>query len=274
MVIAAVSEPRIRLLVSDIDGTLLTSAKVLTERAVRAVEQLREAGILFALTSSRPPRGMTMLVDPLHLTTPLCAFNGAIIADSSMNIIEEKKIREQLVQPIIELLRTHDLSIWVYQELGWFVLDPDGSHVRHEASAIHFAPTTISKFDDLSVGIVKIVGVSDDGDAVVAARQSIEKSFGHDVSATSSQAYYLDVTHPDANKGNAVDFLSGLYEIPTEEIATIGDMHNDVAMFERSGLSIAMANSPREVQLAATAQTTTNDDEGFAHAIEHFILNW
>ena len=214
-----------------------------------------------------------MLVDPLHLTTPLGAFNGGLITNSSLGIIVEKKIREQLVQPIIELLRAHDLSIWVYRNLEWFVVDLDGPHVRHEASAIHFEPTTIATFDDFAAGIAKIVGVSDDGNAVVAAREALETSFGHDVSATSSQTYYLDVTHPDANKGKVVDFLSELYEIPTEEIATIGDMHNNVAMFTRSGLSIAMGNGPHDVQLAANVRTTTNDDEGFAYAVEHFILN-
>lgn len=273
MVIATVSEPDIRLVISDIDGTLLTSTKELTDRSIRAVDQLNKAGILFALTSSRPPQGMTMFVDPLHLTTPLSAFNGGLIVDSSMAIIEEKMIRDQLVQPVVEVLRQHKLSIWLYQNLDWFVIDPDGPHVRHEASAIHFEPTTVATFDGLSSDIAKIVGVSDDGDAVTAARTAIEAAFGRDVSATSSQSYYLDVTHPDANKGTVVNFLSTFCTIPTGEIATIGDMHNDVSMFQRSGISIAMGNGPMEVQDAATLRTTSNDDEGFAHAIEQFILN-
>lgn len=273
MVTSSVTNPKIRLLISDIDGTLLTSTKVLTDRSVRTVEQLREANILFALTSSRPPRGMTMLVKPLQLTTPLSAFNGGLITDSSLNIIEETKVRQELVQPIITLLQAHGLSIWLYQDLEWFVLDSDGPHVRHEASAIQFEPTTMKSFDSLTTNIAKIVGVSDDSNAVVAAREEIERSYGQEVSATSSQTYYLDVTHPEANKGKVVDYLSALFEVPVIEIATIGDMHNDVAMFKRSGLSIAMGNGPREVQLAAKVRTTTNDDEGFAHAVEHFILN-
>jgi Cof subfamily protein (haloacid dehalogenase superfamily) len=273
MVTAAVSDPAIRLLISDVDGTLLTSQKVLTERSRHAVDELRESDILFAITSSRPPHGITMLVDPLHLTTPLSAFNGGLITDSSLGVIQEKTIGEPLIQPVIELLRAHDLSIWVYRNLEWLVLDLDGPHVRHEAAAIHFEPTMIATFDDEATGIAKMVGVSDDGDAVAAAREALDEVFGHDVSATSSQTYYLDVTHPDANKGKVVDFLSVLYEIPTEAIATIGDMHNDVAMFTRSGLSIAMGNGPHDVQLAASVRTTTNDDEGFAHAVEHFILH-
>jgi hydroxymethylpyrimidine pyrophosphatase-like HAD family hydrolase len=97
--------------------------------------------------------------------------------------------------------------------------------------------------------------------------------FGIDISATSSQTYYLDVTHPDANKGSVVEFLSAKFDIPTSEIATIGDMQNDISMFARSGFSIAMGNADDEVKHTAHEVTRPNDEEGFAYAVENFILN-
>jgi len=95
---------------------------------------------------------------------------------------------------------------------------------------------------------------------------------GQHVSAALSQPYYLDVTHPQANKGEVVAALSTLLAIPIAHIATIGDMPNDVLMFERSGLSIAMANASAEVQRAATFVTASNTEEGFALAMERFVL--
>jgi hydroxymethylpyrimidine pyrophosphatase-like HAD family hydrolase len=95
---------------------------------------------------------------------------------------------------------------------------------------------------------------------------------GQPVSAALSQPYYLDVTHPKANKGEVVSALSEWLGIPTAQIATIGDMPSDVLMFARSGLSIAMANANDEVQRAATFVTSSNTDEGFARAIERFVL--
>jgi hypothetical protein len=92
------------------------------------------------------------------------------------------------------------------------------------------------------------------------------------VSAARSQPYYLDVTHPDANKGGVVAFLSRRYGLATGEIATIGDMPNDVLMFAHSGLSIAMGNADREVQRAARRVTKTNDEDGFAHAVHRYVL--
>ena len=90
--------------------------------------------------------------------------------------------------------------------------------------------------------------------------------------AARSQPYYLDVTHPQANKGGVVKFLSAKYGISPEEIATIGDMPNDVLMFAHSGLSIAIGQSGREVHRAARRVTTSNEEDGFANAVERFIL--
>jgi hydroxymethylpyrimidine pyrophosphatase-like HAD family hydrolase len=92
------------------------------------------------------------------------------------------------------------------------------------------------------------------------------------VTAARSQPYYLDVTHPDANKGAVAQYLSAKYAIPPAAIATIGDMPNDVLMFAHSGLSIAMGNASPEVQRAARRVTTSNADEGFATAVERFVL--
>jgi hydroxymethylpyrimidine pyrophosphatase-like HAD family hydrolase len=100
----------------------------------------------------------------------------------------------------------------------------------------------------------------------------VRRIFGEQVSAALSQPYYLDVTHPHANKGEVVTVLSEWLAIPNEQIATIGDMPNDVLMFERSGTSIAMANARPDVRGAATFVTSSNTEEGFAEAMERFIL--
>jgi hypothetical protein len=92
------------------------------------------------------------------------------------------------------------------------------------------------------------------------------------VSAAKSQPYYCDVTNPDANKGAVAQYLSQSYQIPAEQIATIGDQPNDVLMFAHSGLSIAMGNASHDVQAAARHVTASNEEEGFANAVERYIL--
>jgi hydroxymethylpyrimidine pyrophosphatase-like HAD family hydrolase len=141
-----------------------------------------------------------------------------------------------------------------------------------EAATVQFQPTVVPSYDSLLDRTVKIVGVSDDHDRVEQCEAAVERRFGTHVSASRSQPYYLDVTHPEANKGVVAERLSRYYQIPLQQIATLGDGANDVLMFQRSGLSIAMGNASEEVQRQATCVTASNDDEGFAKAVEEFIL--
>jgi Cof subfamily protein (haloacid dehalogenase superfamily) len=270
--VAGVSVPSIRLLLADVDGTLVTNDKVLTQRAIEAVRKLGEAGVLFAVTSGRPPLGMSMLIEPLRLTTPIAAFNGGIYTRDDMSVISEQDIPADVVQPAISLLESSGLDVWLYKGAYWYVRNLNGPHVAKEKATVRFDPTLVASYDDLTDGLVKIVGVSDDLDAVAAAADAARDRFGDHVSAARSQPYYLDVTHPDANKGSVAKYLSASYKIPPEQIATIGDQPNDVLMFAHSGLSIAMGNASHEVQSAARRVTASNQDEGFAKAVERYIL--
>jgi Cof subfamily protein (haloacid dehalogenase superfamily) len=262
----------IRLMLSDVDGTLVTKDKVLTDASVDAVHRLTEAGIQFAVTSGRPPLGMSMLVGPLALTTPIAAFNGGLFVDPTMHTIEQHALPADIVPRVVELLVDRGLDPWVYRGADWLVRDDGAAHVDREAWTVGFRPTVVSDFAGVADGVVKITGVSDDLDLVAAVEADARASFGDHVSAARSQDYYLDVTHPQANKGGVVQYLSARLGIPVGQIATIGDMPNDVLMFAHAGLSIAMGNASTEVQRAARRVTTTNDDEGFANAVDRFVL--
>jgi Cof subfamily protein (haloacid dehalogenase superfamily) len=267
-----VTPPPIRLMLADVDGTLVTQDKILTERAITAVDRLRDAGILFAITSGRPPRGMAMLVEPLDLQTPIAAFNGGLLVDRDMTVIEQRVVPEHLVSPIAALMASFDLSVWLYRGADWYVPDPKGPHVDREAWTVKFQPKVMTSIDGLTDNVAKIVGVSDDHDAVSKASAAAHERFGNHVTAAASQPYYLDVTHPDANKGAVARYLAQRYKLSTDEIATIGDMPNDILMFAHSGLSIAMGNADPQVQRAARRVTETNEKDGFADAVERFVL--
>ncbi len=261
-----------KLVIADVDGTLVTQDKRLTPRAVAAVRALAEADVAFAVTSGRPPRGMQMLVEPLQLELPIAAFNGGLFVRPDMTPIEERSLDHAIVGPTIELLDGHGLDVWLYRGADWLVRDADAPHIAKEAATVQFDPTVVSDYDDVRDGVVKIVGVSDALDTVAKAEADARAELGDHVSAARSQPYYLDVTHPEANKGAVVRYFSKQLDIPTDRIATLGDMPNDVLMFSLSGLSIAMSNSSPEVQRAARRVTASNEQEGFALAIERFVL--
>jgi Cof subfamily protein (haloacid dehalogenase superfamily) len=263
---------RIAAVLADVDGTLVTKNKLLTPRAIAAIERLRDRGVLFAITSGRPPRGMRMLVHPLEMHGPMAAFNGGIIVQPDMTIVDERVIPTEVAHAVIDTIAAGGLYAWIYRGAEWYVTDPDAPHAKREATTVQFEPTVVPSYAPFLDRAVKIVGVSDDYDMVERCEAAVQQRFGAQVSAARSQSYYLDVTHPTANKGVVIERLAHFYNIPFGQIATLGDQANDVLMFQRSGLSIAMGNASDEVQRAATVVTASNEDEGFAKAVEEFIL--
>jgi Cof subfamily protein (haloacid dehalogenase superfamily) len=263
---------KISLVLADVDGTLVTAEKVLTSRAATAVKALQTAGVAFAITSGRPPRGMAMLIEPLALQTPVAGFNGGIFVKPDMTIMEEHVLVADAAKHALEVILQNKMDAWVYSGKDWLVRDTNAPHVAREQWTVKFAPTVVGNFEGVLGSAVKIVGVSDDHDLVARCEKAAQEALGAKASVARSQPYYLDVTHPEANKGTVVTTLSKLLSIPAGEIATIGDMPNDTLMFRKSGLSIAMGNASPEVQAQAHLVTDSNNDEGFAKAIERFIL--
>jgi Cof subfamily protein (haloacid dehalogenase superfamily) len=262
----------VRLVVADVDGALVTPDKVVTPRAHAAVQRIMEAGIAITITSGRPPRGMKMLIDELQLQLPVTAFNGGLFVRPDLSVIRENLLPREAVQPVIDILIRHKLDVWIYNEKDWFVPSRHGPHVDREEWTVKFPPIVVSTFDGLLDRVMKIVGVSDDLGAVARCEKDVQQERGEHVSAARSQPYYLDVTHPKANKGEVITVLSEMLQVPTANIATIGDMPNDVLMFKRSGVSIAMGNASPEVQHQARFVTSSNKEEGFALAMERFVL--
>ena len=255
-----------------IDGTLVTHDKGLTALAIEAVNRLRERGVVFTVCSGRSPRGLRMLVEPLNLTMPMAAFNGGVIVMPDLSVIDERALPDYVVPAIVEAIEAHGIDVWIYSATEWYVRSRQAARVDSEAATVQYEPTVVPTFDGVLTGVVKIVGVSDDHTKVAACEAELLKTFGTQVSAARSRPYYLEVTHPTANKGAVIERLARFLKIPTEAVATIGDQPTDVPMFQRSGLSIALASASDEVKRQAMHVSTADADEGFANAVTQFIL--
>ena len=263
---------KISLVLADVDGTLVDEQKVLTERARMAVKHLREAGIRFAITSGRPPLGMVMVLDALQLDTPTAGFNGGLFIAPDRSILDEKTVPEDVAASSLDLIRGHGLDAWVYRRNDWLIGRADAPHVARETWTVKFEPKVVKDVGDDLQGVVKIVGVSDDLERVRRCEAEARAAFGERATANRSQPYYLDITNKDANKGAVLDYLSAHLGVPAGEIATIGDQPTDLPMLVKSGFAIAMGNAPDEVKAKAAAVTDSYNDEGFAKAMERFIL--
>ena len=263
----------IRLVLADVDGTLVTQEKVLTPAALAAARALRKAGIALAITSGRPPRGMSMLIGPLELDTPIAGFNGGVLVNPDLSVIETHTLDPAAAAKALKLILDQGLDAWVYTPDAWLIRDAAAPHVARETWTVKFEAKVVAAFSDADLAhTVKIVGISDDLALVAACEKKAVAALGKDASAARSQPYYLDVTHPKANKGQVVASLARRLNIPPSAIATLGDMPNDVRMFVASGFSIAMGNAGDDVKAKASAVTDSNEREGFAKAIERLIL--
>jgi Cof subfamily protein (haloacid dehalogenase superfamily) len=259
---------RIALVVSDVDGTLLTKDKTLTDGAKGAVRRLHEAGIGFTITSSRPTLGMRFLIEPLSITLPIGAFNGSSIVDPQLKPVEQHLIPVAAVQHCLDVLNEFGVDIWLFTNDLWLTRNGDGEYVPHEKRAIRADPTVVADFTPYLASACKIVGASADAALLQRCEIAMQQALGAQATAVRSQTYYLDVTPPGRNKGTFVQTMAGRLGIPLDAVATIGDMQNDLAMFRTSGVSFAMGNATDDVKKAATHVTASNEDEGFARAME------
>lgn len=262
----------IRLVVSDVDGTLVTPEKTLTPATVAAVEQLRARGIAFTVASSRPPVGLRPLVAALGLTLPLGAFNGSTIVGPDLAVLAEAFVPQPAARIAAERFAEGGIDLWVFADGAWWLSDPSAPYADLERRTLQAEPRVAADLSPLLDRAAKLVGVSRDAARLAACETALAAELGARAAVHRSQTYYLDVTPPGADKGRFVARLAHDLGIPAAEVATLGDMENDVAMFAASGLGIAMGNAADPVKRAARVVTEGNDADGFARAMERYVL--
>ena len=259
--------PRIRMVISDVDGTLVTPDKELTSAAIAAVRDLRHHGIPFTLTSSRPAFGMQGLCKALDLDLPIGPFNGSSIVNPDMSVVTQSRVPRAAVDLAIELFERNRVDIWLFTNQKWIIDRDDDRYVPRERLTIDTDPVIAGDNTRYRGAVCKLVGVSGDAALLKRCESELHGLIGRQARVARSQTYYCDITPPGHDKGTFVDAMSARIGIPLEAIAAIGDMQNDLPMFGRAGFSIAMGNASEDVKARASRVTASNKQDGFAKAI-------
>lgn len=263
---------KISAIVSDVDGTLVTNEKQLTDGTRAAVASIRKAGIPFSIISSRPPRGMAPLMKLLAIDTPSAGFNGGVIVAPDLSVLQQHLVSPDSARRATAFLAERRVDTWVFSGQDWLLQNKMGPDIERELRTVGFPPIAVSDFGKALDTAAKIVGVSENHDFLRECEIDLAKLLGSAATVVRSQLYYLDITDRLANKGQGLLELAKLLGVPPAEIAVIGDGSNDVTMFEQSGLSVAMGNAQSMVKQKADFVTAGNGEDGFALAIERFIL--
>ncbi|HTT80596.1 MAG TPA: Cof-type HAD-IIB family hydrolase [Stellaceae bacterium] len=264
---------RVSLVVTDVDGTMVTDAKVLTPRAIAAVARLNAAGIPFSICSSRPPFGLRMMIGPLQLKQPFGGYNGGAIVNPDLSVIEQKLIPPDAAREAVATFRQQGVDCWVFSGNEWLIVNPDGAHVAHETHTVQTPPTVVPAFTEAHFATAgKIVGPSDDHPLVARLAEDLHDRLDARASVIRSQLYYCDVTAPGVDKGRLVDVLAARLGVPQDEILVLGDGDNDIELFRRAGFAVAMGNASDAVKAAAQGTTLSNEEDGFAVAIDRYVF--
>lgn len=262
----------IRLVVSDVDGTLVRKDKSLSPQVIAAVQRLRAAGVPFTLISARPMSGMIPLIAPLGIDIPLAAVNGGIIFRPDGAVLSACHVDRAVVEGVLAIVGDAPVDLWVFADQRWYATSDQGVHVEHERVASAQSAVLRDDFADLYDRVDKLTIVSDDAPLLKSLADKAKAKFGTAATIAQSQTYYLDVTGVTANKGDGVAALAKMLGVEMADVAVFGDMENDVPMFDRAGFSVVMGQAPDSVKAKADEVSSSNEEDGVAHAIDAFIL--
>jgi Cof subfamily protein (haloacid dehalogenase superfamily) len=215
---------------------------------------------------------MLWIAEKLGLSVPIGAFNGGTIVGPDGKILSAARISPDVAKRTLELIDRPGVVRWLFNNGRWYADRPDALRDDRERKAANQEPTFCADFTELLGAVDKIVAVSEDPALLTELEGLVAEAAGKTATVSKSQPYFLDVTAPAANKGDGVAALAAAMGVPLENVAVIGDQYNDVPMFRRAGLSIAMGQGPEDVRKAATHVTASNDDDGVAQAIAEILL--
>ena len=266
-----------KLLVIDVDGTLLNDQKQITPHTKAAILKAQQMGVHVVLASGRPTGGILPLAQELELNNYggyVISYNGAQIIDMPTGkVLFEKRLNPELIPYLDKKAKKNDFAIFTYLEDFLITDSIDDPFVQQEANLNNMHIRQVSNFPNaIDFEPCKCILASDNEEELVGLENHWKKKLAGAADVFRSEDYFLEVVPPSVDKGNAMALLMEMLKMSREEVIAIGDGIADVPMLQLAGLGIAMGNARDSVKVCATAMTLTNEQDGVAVAIEKAIL--
>lgn len=266
-----------KLLVIDIDGTLLNDNKEITPRTQAALLKVQQMGVHIVLASGRPTCGVMPLANALELNHYggfILPYNGGqIINAQTGELLFEKRIDPAMIPYLDKKAKKNDFAIFTYHKDYILTDKPENKHIQEEATLNNMRIIGVDNFvEAIDFGPCKCILTSDDETALVGLENHWKKRLDGVLNAFRSEDYFLEVMPQCIDKGNTLAILMEKLKVTTEEVIAIGDGVADVSMLQLAGTSIAMGNARDSVKACADHTTSTNNQDGVAIAVEKAIL--
>ena len=265
---------KIHLVAIDLDGTLLNSAKKVTDATAAILWGARKThGLRVVLASARPPRSTLPFYRQLGLDTPMINYNGALVYDPpSQSVLLHRPLPLEVARALVASARRHDPSVLVSAEIldRWFTDRVDAAYQTETAR--HHDPDVVGPLDswlDRPVTKLLLLGEPPGLNKIVTA---FRKEFTHQIAMVQTEAFLLQVMHATVSKEQALRVVAAEMGLDRREVMAIGDNANDVGMLKWAGIGVAMSNAAPEVLRVADYVAQHNDADGAAKAIHEIIV--
>lgn len=266
-----------KLLVLDVDGTLLNDEREISKRTLAALLKVQQMGVRIVLASGRPTYGLMPLAKTLELGNYggfVLSYNGCqIIKAQNGEILFERRINPEMLPYLEKKARKNGFAIFTYHDDTLITDSPDNEYIKNEALLNNLK---IIREDEFSTAIdfapCKCMLVSDKEKALIGLEQHWEKRLAGTLDAFRSEPYFLEVVPCGVNKANTLGALLEHLGVTREEVIAVGDGVCDVTMLQLAGMGVAMGHSQDSVKVCADYVTTSNEEDGVALAVEKLIL--
>ena len=266
-----------KLLVLDVDGTLLNDEREISKRTLAALLKVQQMGVRIVLASGRPTYGLMPLAKTLELGNYggfVLSYNGCqIIKAQNGEILFERRINPEMLPYLEKKARKNGFAIFTYHDDTLITDSPDNEYIKNEALLNNLKRI---KEDEFSTAIdfapCKCMLVSDKEKALIGLEQHWEKRLAGTLDAFRSEPYFLEVVPCGVNKANTLGALLEHLGVTREEVIAVGDGVCDVTMLQLAGMGVAMGHSQDSVKVCADYVTASNEEDGVALAVEKLIL--
>ena len=266
-----------KLLVLDVDGTLLNDAKEISKRTLASLLKVQQMGIRVALASGRPTYGLMPLAKTLELGNYggfIISYNGGqIINAQNGEILFERRINPEMLPYLEKKARKNNFAIFTYHDDTKLTDSSDNEHVHAEANLNNLKIIQEEEFSTaIDFAPCKCILVSNDEEALKDLEEHWKKRLDGTLDVFCSEPYFLEVVPCGIDKANTLGVLLSYLNIAREEVIAIGDGVCDVNMLQVAGLGIAMGHAQDSVKVCADYVTASNEEDGVAQSVEKLIL--
>jgi Cof subfamily protein (haloacid dehalogenase superfamily) len=266
-----------KLIALDMDGTLLTTEKKISEKTKVAIKAAEAKGVKIVLASGRPLLGINKSLEELELLKDddyVLSFNGGLVQNTkTKEIVSKVSLKGSDLKYIYEISRNLNINIHAFSAKDGLITPKNSQYTDHEAE-INGIDINIKDFNEIEdeEDIIKVMMI-DPQEILDPAIDKLPSEIYEKYSVFKSSPFFLEFTHKEVDKGLGLKKLGEYLGIKKEEIIACGDAGNDLSMVKYAGLGVAMDNAVAEVKEAANFITSSNDEDGIAMVIEKFILN-